>query len=77
MKPIVYDDNGTWKGYMNTLVKQIDTMFSFMETQTLLWNRTAQATVDNPLAESVLFHPSCALSLISSSFVLLLVLILV
>ena len=40
-----------------------------------LMNRTAQATVDNPLAESVLFHPSCSWSSISSSFVLLLVLI--
>ena len=38
-------------------------------------NPTAQATVDNPLAESVLFHPSCAWSSIYSSFVLLLVLI--
>ena len=40
-----------------------------------LLNPTAQATVDNPLAESVLFHPSCAWSSIYSSFVLLLVLI--
>ena len=40
-----------------------------------LLNRTAQATVDNPLAESVLFHPSCAWSSMSSSFVLLRVLI--
>ena len=40
-----------------------------------LLNRTAQATVDNLLAESVLFHPSCAWSSISSYLVLLLVLI--
>ena len=34
MKPIVYADNGSWKVCMNTLVGQIDKIFSFMETQT-------------------------------------------
>ena len=34
MKPIVYADYGSWQVYINTLVEQIDKMFSFMETQT-------------------------------------------
>ena len=34
---------------MNTLVAQIDKMFSFMETKNLLRNRTTQSNADNPL----------------------------
>ena len=34
MKPIVDAANGSWKVCMNTLVGQIDTIFSSMETQT-------------------------------------------
>ena len=49
MKPIVYADYGSWKMCMNTLVAQIDKMFSFVRNINLAWNRTAQPNANNPM----------------------------